>query len=142
MIGILKGLSTTLSTFLRQPVTAQYPDERLPLAPRFWGFPGLVYDQEEARLRCTGCGHCEDICPTGAIRVHMQDRPARGPKPSVHELYEVEFDLNISRCMVCNLCVEVCPFDAIRMTHHFEFASYSRRDFRADKEKLAQMTMG
>src|SRR5207248_121313 len=55
LIGTLKGLVQTWKTNWRKPVTVQYPDERLPLQPRYMGFPGLMWDDEHDEPFCTGC---------------------------------------------------------------------------------------
>lgn len=139
MIGILRGLQTTLSTFLRRPVTVQYPDERLPLGPRFRGFPGLLFDAAVGELRCTGCGVCQRNCPNGSIRVSMKDNERFGTGGSPRRKIVDRFDLNLGRCMLCGICVEVCEFNAIRMTPIYEAASYSREELMADRERLAEL---
>ncbi len=47
--------------------------------------------------KCTGCGLCVKVCPTGAIT---------GPRKEVH-------NLNQSKCIKCRACFEICKFDAI-----------------------------
>lgn len=49
--------------------------------------------------RCTHCGACTAVCPTGALSVK---RPAMS----------VEFDQK--RCSVCELCIPACPPRAIQ----------------------------
>jgi len=46
--------------------------------------------------RCTGCGTCEDHCPTGAINL-VQDVAT----------------IDASRCTQCEACFDVCPNGAI-----------------------------
>ena len=45
--------------------------------------------------RCTGCGHCRNICPVGAITIDNSCR------------------IDYSQCIKCYCCFEVCPYDAI-----------------------------
>lgn len=52
--------------------------------------------------RCTSCGACTAICPTGALHL---TRPAM----------EVEFDQD--ECVICQLCVAACPVRAMEV--HF-----------------------
>ncbi|MCX6840983.1 MAG: NADH-quinone oxidoreductase subunit NuoF [candidate division WOR-3 bacterium] len=47
--------------------------------------------------KCTGCGSCVKVCPTGAIT---------GPRSEPH-------NLDPSKCIKCRSCYEVCRFDAI-----------------------------
>ena len=47
--------------------------------------------------KCTGCGRCVKICPTGAIT---------GPRSEPH-------NLDMDKCIKCRSCYEVCRFDAI-----------------------------
>jgi NAD-dependent dihydropyrimidine dehydrogenase PreA subunit len=53
----------------------------------------VVYVDE---IRCTGCGLCTDVCPTGAIRV-------------VNGVARVEQSL----CRECETCLLACPTGAI-----------------------------
>ena len=52
-----------------------------------------VVDKDE----CTGCGACEDVCPSGAI--------------TVNDVAEV----NAEECTDCEACVDECPIEAISM---------------------------
>jgi len=47
--------------------------------------------------KCTGCGLCVKVCPTGAIT---------GPRKQLHSLDQ-------SKCVKCRACYDVCRFDAI-----------------------------
>jgi ferredoxin len=62
--------------------------------------------QEVKRItnKCTHCGACTAVCPTGALSVK---RP------------EMKVDFNQKKCSVCELCVPACPTRAmqIRPTH-------------------------
>lgn len=50
--------------------------------------------------KCTSCGACTAICPTGAL--HLE-------RPSM----EVQFDSD--NCIVCQLCLKVCPLKAMEV---------------------------
>lgn len=52
--------------------------------------------------KCTQCGACTIICPTGALAI-----PDR-------ETMVVEFD--IDKCVACSLCVEACPPRAMQIS--------------------------
>jgi ferredoxin len=51
----------------------------------------VIRRQEE---RCTHCGACTAVCPTGALHIERPDMTVR-------------FDQ--ARCSVCELCVTACP---------------------------------
>ena len=70
-------MGVTLSTFMRKPVTREYPDYHKPLPERDRAFPVLLWDAEEKEPFCTGCHACERACPHDALkRVNMQNLPA------------------------------------------------------------------
>jgi len=52
--------------------------------------------------KCTSCGACTAICPSGALYLE---------RPSM----EVHFDSD--QCVVCHLCTKVCPVKAMEV--HF-----------------------
>ncbi|MFZ5596085.1 MAG: NIL domain-containing protein [Bacillota bacterium] len=51
--------------------------------------------------KCTMCGSCTAICPTGALYI---DRPSM----------EVRFDGD--NCVVCQLCLKICPVRAMEVS--------------------------
>ncbi|MDD4170513.1 MAG: NIL domain-containing protein [Desulfotomaculaceae bacterium] len=50
--------------------------------------------------KCTSCGACTAICPTGALYV---DRPS------------MEVGFNSDKCVVCTICLKVCPVRAMEI---------------------------
>ena len=139
MIGTLKGLITTLKTTFRGPVTVQYPNEHLPLKPRYMGFPVLTWDFEIQEPYCTGCMVCARVCPTDTIKVTMKDNP-KAPEGESHRRKIVDvFRLDISDCILCGLCVEFCNFDAIIMSDFHEEGSVTRGEQDLPLEKLLEM---
>lgn len=136
MIGSLKGLATTLKTFFRHPVTVQYPDEHLPLAPRFRGFSGLIYDVEADEFKCTGCGVCARDCPTSCITVSSRENDKFAQGKSKRRRLVKEMHIDLGRCLVCGICAEVCPFDAMEMSHKHEVSSYQPKDLIVDQTVL------
>lgn len=58
--------------------------------------------QEIARNedKCTMCGACTAICPTGALYI---ERPS------------MEVHFNPDNCVVCQLCVKACPMKAMEV---------------------------
>jgi len=62
----------------------------------------LSQDVIRNETKCTDCGVCVPICPTGALVVDPQTR-------KVH-FYD-------NKCIACELCVKVCPTRAMEV--HF-----------------------
>lgn len=124
-LGILKGFSVVFRHLLRRPITRQYPEEPVPLSPRFRGYDfALVED------RCTACATCAKACPHGCIDIvtHPQEDGRYGID---------KFDIDLGKCMVCGLCVEACPYDALFMGRGFELARYDRWGLVVHKEEIA-----
>lgn len=51
--------------------------------------------------RCTHCGSCTAVCPTGALSIQ---------RPEMRVVYDFE------TCSVCKLCVSVCPPHAMELS--------------------------
>jgi ferredoxin len=51
--------------------------------------------------RCTHCGACTAVCPTGALFV---ERP------------EMRVGFDLEKCSVCELCITACPTRAMRVS--------------------------
>ena len=60
----------------------------------------LSQDVVRDEARCTHCGACISVCPTGAFSLEAKTR-------------RVLFDHN--KCVVCGLCVKACPPRAMRL---------------------------
>jgi NADH-quinone oxidoreductase subunit I len=131
---IVRGLSVTLRHLFRRKFTVQYPEQRLPLSPRFRGLPVLVRD-DEGRVKCVACQLCEFVCPPEAIRIVPEELP-RGDKV---EKTPARFDLNVLRCIFCGFCEEVSPEEAIFLSDRFEFATTTREEMIFDKDRLLEL---
>ena len=139
MIGMLTGLAVTLRTAFRKPVTVQYPKEHLPLAPRYMGFPVLLWDDKVDEPACTGCQVCMRYCPTECMTVTMKDNPAFKEGTSKRRKIVDNFEIRMERCILCGICVEVCNFEAIAMSDYHEEGSISRGGLIASKADLFRM---
>jgi len=60
----------------------------------------LKKDVTRDESRCTHCGACVVICPTGALSMDEKTR-------------KVDFDSK--KCIACELCVKTCPPRAMRV---------------------------
>ena len=139
MLGSMKGLWTTIGQFFQPVVTAQYPKEHLPVAPRFMGFPVLTWDEKVGEPFCTGCMVCIRYCPTECMSATMKDNPLQMEGKSKRRKIVDEFEINFGRCILCGICVDVCNFDAIEMSHEHELSVFARDDNRADLDRLLKM---
>lgn len=139
MIGLLKGLATTLEVFTRKPVTIEYPDEKHVLPVRARSFPVLLWDFDHDEPFCTGCNVCVRNCPVDCMTATMIDNPKYAEGTSNRRKIVEKFWIDYGRCMRCNICVEVCPFEAIVMNNNWsghEKAAFDRRDLHMDIEDL------
>ena len=141
MIGFLEGLYVTLKTALRKPVTYQYPepDKRRQVAPRYMGFPALLWDEDVPEPYCTGCMVCIRACPTQCMSAQMTDNPKFAENESRRRKIVETFEINLGRCILCGICVDVCNFDAIEMSHEHELSKYQRNGNRVDLDMLMDM---
>ena len=141
MIGFLEGLRLTLKTALRKPVTDQYPDpeQRHQVAPRYMGFPALLWDYDVPEPYCTGCMVCIRACPTQCMSAEMMDNPKHAEATSRRRKIVDTFEINLGRCILCGICVDVCNFDAIEMSHDHELSKYERNGNRVDLIELLDM---
>lgn len=124
-LGMAKGLSVTLKTFLRHPTVSQYPEQVLHTSRRIRG-QELVWD----RAKCTGCGTCAKTCPQGVIEIVTSVN-------EVENKYEVEkYQVDTGYCIQCGLCVEACPYEALFMGYAYERAKYKRSELIQSKEDM------
>ena len=141
MIGFLEGLGVTLKAAFRKPVTDQYPDpgKRRDVAPRYMGFPALLWDGDVPEPYCTGCMVCVRACPTQCMSAQMTDNPKFTEETSRRRKIIETFEINLGRCILCGICVDVCNFDAIEMSHEHELSKYERNGNRVDLDALLDM---
>jgi heterodisulfide reductase subunit A len=60
------------------------------------------------RLTCTGCFHCENVCPYGAVeRVEIKDRKGN--------ILKVIAQVNQGVCQGCGTCQATCPSKSVEL---------------------------
>ena len=57
---------------------------------------------------CTGCFHCERVCPYGAVE-HKEIRDRKG------NLIKVVADVNPGVCQGCGTCAATCPSKSVEL---------------------------
>ena len=140
-----RGLKTTFGRIAEGPVTIEYPEDKVPVYPRFRGRHKLHRfedtgaagsDPAHAGLeKCVGCSLCAAACPADCIRVvAAENTPENRVSPG--ERYAAVYEINLSRCIFCGYCEIACPFDAITMGHDYELSDYTRSDLIFTKEML------
>jgi NADH-quinone oxidoreductase subunit I len=131
----LRGLKTTLSRWVEGPLTVQYPEEKVPVYPRFRGRHKLHRFEDTGLEKCVGCSLCAAACPADCIRVVAAENTPEN-RVSAGERYAAVYEINLSRCIFCGYCEIACPFDAITMGHDYEMSDYNRSDLIFTKEML------
>jgi NADH-quinone oxidoreductase subunit I len=137
-----RGLKTTFARVAEGPTTVQYPEEKVPVYPRFRGrhklhrFEDIPHNGAQAGLeKCVGCSLCAAACPADCIRVVAAENTPEN-RVSAGERYAAVYEINLSRCIFCGYCELACPFDAITMGHDYELSDHSRSDLIFTKEML------
>jgi len=125
-MGLLKGMKITFKRFFDKKVTVQYPEEKLPMSPRFRGGE-LLLDNN----KCIACGLCKMACPNAVIELSTEMNELK--KKSL-----TSYIYHSGRCLYCNLCIEVCPTHAIRWDQNYENARYFRSQLDIDCLAIAQ----
>jgi NADH-quinone oxidoreductase subunit I len=131
----LRGLKTTFARLVEGPKTIQYPEEKVPVYPRFRGRHKLHRFEDSGLEKCVGCSLCAAACPADCIRVVAAENTPEN-RVSAGERYAAVYEINLSRCIFCGYCEIACPFDAITMGHDYEMSDYNRGDLIFTKEML------
>jgi NADH-quinone oxidoreductase subunit I len=135
-----RGLMTTFGRIFEGPNTIQYPEEKVPVYPRFRGRHKLHRFEDSdpthpSLEKCVGCSLCAAACPADCIRVVAAENTPEN-RVSAGERYAAVYEINLSRCIFCGYCEIACPFDAITMGHDYELSDYDRMDLIFTKEML------
>ncbi|MDO2949205.1 NADH-quinone oxidoreductase subunit NuoI [Aeromonas simiae] len=135
IVSIIKGVGSQLRSLAmvfshswRPRETLNYPEQAVPLPPRYRGRIVLTRDPDGDE-RCVACNLCAVACPVGCISLQKSEREDG-------RWYPEFFRINFSRCIFCGLCEEACPTTAIQLTPDFEMGEYRRQDLVYEKEDL------
>jgi NADH-quinone oxidoreductase subunit I len=132
--GLARGLMTTLKSMFGKPITVQYPEDKLPVSPRFKGRHFL--DRYENGLeKCIGCSLCASACPADAIFVEASENTDQ-KRFSPGERFASTYEINMLRCIFCGYCEDACPTEAIVLGDNYELSFTDRRDSIYTKEML------
>ena len=131
----MRGLQTTMGRWIEGPVTIQYPEEKVPVYPRFRGRHKLHRFEDTGLEKCVGCSLCAAACPADCIRVVAAENTPEH-RVSAGERYAAVYEINMSRCIFCGYCELACPFDAITLGNDFEISEYNRDDLIYTKDML------
>jgi len=131
----LRGMKTTFARIVEGPVTIQYPEEKVPVYPRFRGRHKLHRFEDTGLEKCVGCSLCAAACPADCIRVVAAENTPEN-RVSAGERYATVYEINMAQCIFCGYCEVACPFDAITMGHDYELSDYNRSDLIFTKEML------
>lgn len=128
------GFGVTFATMFKKAVTEQYPEEKVPTAPRFHGRHQLNRHPDGLE-KCVGCELCAWACPADAIYVEGADN-TETERYSPGERYGRVYQINYLRCIFCGLCIEACPTRSLTMSNEYELADNSREKLIFEKEDL------
>jgi len=129
------GLWVVLREMIKFDIhTIKYPEEKIPLGPRYRAVHKMLRLFESGTERCIGCGLCEKICIADCIR--MDTRIDENSRKEV-----TEYSINLGRCIFCGYCAEVCPELAIVHGGRYENASEQRAHFVEFEDMLTPIDM-
>lgn len=127
------GLWVVLREMMKFEIhTVSYPEEKMPIGPRYRAVHEMKRLLESDIERCIGCGLCEKICISDCIR--MDTRYDEKSRKEVSE-----YTINLGRCIFCGYCAEVCPELAITHGGRYENASDQREHFVTYEDMLTPL---
>ena len=129
-----RGFGVTFATMFKKTGTQQYPEEKVPTAPRFHGRHQLNRHPDGLE-KCIGCELCAWACPADAIYVEGAQNTEE-ERFSPGERYGRVYQINYLRCIFCGLCIEACPTRSLTMTNEYELADDLREKLIYEKEDL------
>ena len=92
---LLVGLYTTFRHMFKTKVAVNYPDEKIPVFPKYRGKQVLMRD-ENGLEKCVACGLCSVACPADAIYLEAAENDGTvmaGPR------YAKVYQIHKTRCI-------------------------------------------
>jgi NADH-quinone oxidoreductase subunit I len=132
----LEGLTTTLISFFKKPVTISYPEVKRPVRARFKG-RHVLKRYENGLEKCIGCALCAAACPADAIFVESAAN-TDGVRYSPGERYASTYEINMLRCIYCGYCEDACPTEAIVLGDNYELSFAGRTQAVYSKDLLLE----
>ena len=129
---LIVGFATTLKHIFKKPVTVNYPEQKVPMFPKYRGKQVLMRDENDLE-KCVACGLCSVACPADAIYLEAAENTGNvqaGPR------YASVYQIHKTRCIFCGYCEEACPVEAIELTGLYDLTGLSREQMIFDKAKL------
>ncbi len=122
-LELFVGLWVVMREMIRFDIhTISYPEEKMPIGPRYRAIHEMKRLWESDTERCIGCGLCEKICISNCIKIDT--------KIDENSRKEVtDYTINLGRCIFCGYCAEVCPELAIVHGGRYESACEQREHF-------------
>ncbi len=118
--GLLAGMRITLNRLFGKKITVHYPEEKIPMSPRFRGG-----ELDLAHNKCIACGLCAMACPNRVIELTTRTDEHK-------KRHLTSYIYHSGRCLYCNYCIEVCPTDAICWDKNYENSRYFRQQLDVD----------
>src|SRR6201987_2824435 len=94
----LRGLKTTRRQSVAPVSVVSYPEEKIPVYPRFRGRHRLHKFEDTGLEKCVGCSLCAAACPADCIRVVAAENTPE-QRVSAGERYAAVYEINLSRCI-------------------------------------------
>jgi NADH-quinone oxidoreductase subunit I len=132
--AFIVGFATTFKHIFKRPITVNYPDQKVPVFPKYRGKQVLMRD-ENGLEKCVACGLCAVACPADAIYLEAAENDGSvqaGPR------YAKVYQIHKTRCIFCGYCEDACPVQAIVLGPEYELSDTSREKFIYTKEKLLE----